>query len=82
MGISISVSKLKENLIASSETEDFPHPQNFLAGSTDGLKYLFEKVFLNVLIEKNSAQTILIMMLLIWRIFMTFMNSAEIIVTI
>lgn len=54
MSISISVSRLKENLMASCETEDFPHPQNLLKHSSNGLKYLYEKVFLNVLIDKKQ----------------------------
>lgn len=54
MGVAISINRLRDNLIIAPETKDFPHPQNLLKDSSDGLKYLFEKVFLNVLIDKKQ----------------------------
>lgn len=53
MSASISLLKLKENLEKAKETADFPHPQNLLKDSSEGLKYLFQKVFLDLLIEKD-----------------------------
>jgi len=53
MGVAISINRLRENLIIVPETKDFPHPQNLLKNSSDGLKYLFEKAFLDIQIEKK-----------------------------
>lgn len=53
MGIAISISQLKENLIIAPETNDFPHPHNLLKCYSGGLKYLFEKAYLDTLIEKK-----------------------------
>ena len=53
MGIAISISRLRENLMASPEAKDFPHPQNLLKNASDGLKYLFEKAYLDLLIDKK-----------------------------
>ena len=53
MGIAISISRLRENLIIAPEVVDFPHPQNLLKNSSDGLRYLFEKVYLDLLIDKK-----------------------------
>lgn len=52
MSVTISLEQLKGHLIGAEETKDFPHPQNLLKDSTDGLKYLFEKVYLDLLIDK------------------------------
>ena len=52
MAVKISIARLKENLVMAPETKDFPHPQNLLKDSTDGLKYLFEKAFLDLIIDK------------------------------
>ena len=54
MSVAISVSQLKSNLMVANEAKDFPHPQNLLENSSDGLKYLFENVFLDLLIEKKK----------------------------
>ena len=53
MGAKISINHLRENLITAPETKDFPHPQNLLKNSSDGLKYLFEKAYLDLLIDKK-----------------------------
>lgn len=53
MGIKISVTRLRENLLTAPEISDFPHPQNLLKNSSSGLKYLFEKAYLDLLIEKK-----------------------------
>ena len=53
MGVAISINRLRDNLITAPETKDFPHPQNLLKNSSDGLKYLFEKAYLDLLIDKK-----------------------------
>lgn len=52
MSVTISLIRLRNNLQNAEESKDFPHPQNLLKDSSDGLKYLFEKAYLDLIIDK------------------------------
>lgn len=51
----ISVNLLKNELKQAKETNDFPHPQNLLEDASYGVKYLFEKAYLDFMVGRTCS---------------------------